>query len=216
MDADGDPVTYAWNFGDNSTATGALASHRYPVPGWYVGALTVTDSKGGEMTNDAKSLFIHIRLPPSEIASPPAPVSGVCSADCILGPGSAILTADQTMVAVGASVQFSGNASWAYTWAWNNRSNQSAGGAAVVVPAADDSSLFTTFTYVWGDGTRDTGGNSESVGDTSHTFTSVGNFFIRLLSTMPTTTGTKMAPTRYTIREIPTTPTLQQKQPGVI
>ncbi len=214
-DADGDALTYAWNFGDNSTATGALASHRYPVPGWYVGALTVTDSKGGEMTNDAKSLFIHIRLPPSEIASPPAPVSGVCSADCILGPGSAILTADQTMVAVGASVQFSGNASWAYTWAWNNRSNQSAGGAAVVVPAADDSSLFTTFTYVWGDGTRDAGGNSDSVGVTSHTFTSTGNFFVRLTLTLPTVYGTKTVSAGYTIRVIPTAPPLQLKHPGV-
>src|SRR5437773_2769721 len=214
-DADGDALTYTWNFGDNSTATGAFASHRYPVPGRYVGALTVTDSKGGEVTNDAKSLFIHVRLPPSEIASPAAPVSGVCSGDCILGPGSAILTADQTMVAVGASVRFSGNASWAYTWAWNNRSNQSAGGAAVVVPAADDSSLFTTFTYVWGDGTRDTGGNSESVGVTSHTFTSAGNFFVRLTLTLPTVYGTKTASAGYTIRVIPTAPPLQLKHPGV-
>ena len=214
-DADGDALTYTWNFGDNSTATGAFASHRYPVPGRYVGALTVTDSKGGEVTNDAKSLFIHVRLPPSEIASPPAPVSGVCSGDCILGPGSAILTADQTIVAVGASVRFSGNASWVYTWAWNNRSNQSAGGAAVVVPAADDSSLFTTFTYVWGDGTRDTGGNSESVGVTSHTFTSAGNFFVRLTLTLPTVYGTKTASAGYTIRVIPMAPPLQLKHPGV-
>src|SRR5947199_124767 len=214
-DADGDALTYTWNFGDNSTATVAFASHRYPVPGRYVGALMVTDSKGGEVTNDATSLFIPVRLPPSEIASPAAPVSGVCSGDCILGPGSAILTADQTMVAVGASVRFSGNASWAYTWAWNNRSNQSAGGAAVVVPAADDSSLFTTFTYVWGDGTRDTGGNSESVGVTSHTFTSAGNFFVRLTLTLPTVYGTKTASAGYTIRVIPTAPPLQLKHPGV-
>src|SRR5207245_9035151 len=55
-DADGVALTYSWNFGDNSTATGALASHRYPVPGSYVRALTVTESTGGEVTNKARSL----------------------------------------------------------------------------------------------------------------------------------------------------------------
>jgi len=214
-DPDGDALTYTWNFGDNSTATGALASHRYPVPGWYVGVLIVTDGKGGEATNDAKLLFIHVRLPASEIASPSPPVSGICPMDCILGPGSAILTSDQTLVARGASVRFSGNASWAYAWAWSNRSNQSAGGAAVLVPAADNSSLFTTFTYGWGDGSRDTGGNSESVGVTSHTFTSSGNFFVRLTLTLPTLYGTRAVSAGYTIRVTPTTPPLQLKHPSV-
>ena len=214
-DLDGDALTYTWNFGDNSTATGALASHRYPIPGWYVVVLTVTDGRGGEATNDAKPLFIHVRVPASEIASPPPPVSGLCSSDCILGPGSAILTADQTRIAAGASVRFSGNASWAYVWAWNNRSNQSAGGAAVAVPAADNSSLFTTFTYVWGDGSRDTGGNSDSVGVMNHTFPSAGNFFVRLTLTLPTLYGTRAVSAGYTIRVTPATPPLPVKHPSV-
>jgi len=214
-DLDGDALTYTWNFGDNSTATGALASHRYPIPGWYVVVLTVTDGRGGEATNDAKPLFIHVRVPASEIASPPPPVSGLCSSDCILGPGSAILTADQTRIAAGASVRFSGNASWAYVWAWNNRSNQSAGGAAVTVPAADNSSLFTTFTYVWGDGSRDTGGNSDSVGVMNHTFPSAGNFFVRLTLTLPTLYGTRAVSAGYTIRVTPATPPLPVKHPSV-
>jgi len=214
-DLDGDALTYTWNFGDNSTATGALASHRYPIPGWYVVVLTVTDGRGGEATNDAKPLFIHVRVPASEIASPPPPASGLCSSDCILGPGSAILTADQTRIAAGASVRFSGNASWAYVWAWNNRSNQSAGGAAVAVPAADNSSLFTTFTYVWGDGSRDTGGNSDSVGVMNHTFPSAGNFFVRLTLTLPTLYGTRAVSAGYTIRVTPATPPLPVKHPSV-
>ena len=214
-DLDGDALTYTWNFGDNSTATGALASHRYPIPGWYVVLLTVTDGRGGEATNDAKPLFIHVRVPASEIASPPPPASGLCSSDCILGPGSAILTADQTRIAAGASVRFSGNASWAYVWAWNNRSNQSAGGAAVAVPAADNSSLFTTFTYVWGDGSRDTGGNSDSVGVMNHTFPSAGNFFVRLTLTLPTLYGTRAVSAGYTIRVTPATPPLPVKHPSV-
>ena len=214
-DADGDALAYTWNFGDNSTATGALASHRYPLPGWYVGLLTVTDGKGGEVTNDANLLFIHIRLPSSEIAPPSPPILGICRMDCVLTPGSAVLTADQTLVAAGASIRFSGNASWAYAWTWDNRSNQSEGGAAVVVPAADNASLFTTFTYGWGDGSRDTGGGSVSAGVTSHTFISAGNFFVRLTLTLPTLYGTRVVSAGYTIRVTATTPILRLKHPGV-
>ncbi len=39
-------VTYAWNFGDSSSATGATASHSYAVAGSYPVTLTVTDAGG--------------------------------------------------------------------------------------------------------------------------------------------------------------------------
>lgn len=214
-DPEGDPLTYAWNFGDNSTAIGAVASHSYPVPGRYVALLTVTDGKGAEVTNDASLLFIEVRLPAAEIASPAPPVSGMCPLDCVLGPAAAILSADQTTVATGASVRFSGNASWAYAWAWNNVSNRSVGGGVVVVPAADNASLFTTFTYGWGDGSLDAGGNSDSVGVTSHTFTAPGTFFVRMTLTLPTVGGVRTVATGYTIRVTPTTPPVAVKHSTV-
>ncbi|MBI4578920.1 MAG: PKD domain-containing protein, partial [Planctomycetes bacterium] len=40
-------VSYAWDFGDNTTVSGATVQHTYPNPGYYAVKLTVTDSEGG-------------------------------------------------------------------------------------------------------------------------------------------------------------------------
>ncbi len=45
-DADGDALTYAWSFGDASTAAGAKPSHTYANNGTYTVTLTVTDARG--------------------------------------------------------------------------------------------------------------------------------------------------------------------------
>ena len=46
-DPQGDtPLTYAWDFGDDSTGTGVSPTHRYAADGNYTVTLTVTDSKG--------------------------------------------------------------------------------------------------------------------------------------------------------------------------
>jgi len=43
-DPDGDALTYHWDLGDGSTATGPTPSHTYSLAGAYVIALTVTDN----------------------------------------------------------------------------------------------------------------------------------------------------------------------------
>ena len=46
-DSDGSIASYAWNFGDGSTASGATANHTYAAAGTYSVQLTVTDNMGG-------------------------------------------------------------------------------------------------------------------------------------------------------------------------
>lgn len=47
-DADHDSLTYAWDFGDSSTGTGATASHTYAAAGTYPVKLTVSDGEDSD------------------------------------------------------------------------------------------------------------------------------------------------------------------------
>lgn len=49
-DADGDPLTYAWSFGDTGTATGATAQRTYAQGGTYTVSLTVGDGTNTAVT----------------------------------------------------------------------------------------------------------------------------------------------------------------------
>ncbi len=50
-DKDNGIVSYAWNFGDGSTATGTSASHTYTAAGSFQASLTVTDESGAKNTH---------------------------------------------------------------------------------------------------------------------------------------------------------------------
>ncbi|MFD6417891.1 carbohydrate-binding protein [Streptomyces sp. NPDC060194] len=49
-DPDGDPLTYAWKFGDGGTSTAANPSHTYTANGRYTAELTVSDGTGNTAT----------------------------------------------------------------------------------------------------------------------------------------------------------------------
>jgi glucose/arabinose dehydrogenase len=57
-DADGDPLTYTWDFGDGTPAAvgAASISHTYTTGGSYKAKVTVTDGKGGSATSDELAL----------------------------------------------------------------------------------------------------------------------------------------------------------------
>lgn len=54
-DPDGTITSYAWDFGDGATATGATTTHRFETPAEYTVVLRVTDDKGA--TADYSMLF---------------------------------------------------------------------------------------------------------------------------------------------------------------
>ncbi|MEO7016865.1 MAG: PKD domain-containing protein, partial [Leifsonia sp.] len=63
-DPDGTVASYAWDFGDGGTATGATASHTYAAGGSYTVRLTVTDNLGA--TNSTTATVTVTAPPPNQ------------------------------------------------------------------------------------------------------------------------------------------------------
>jgi len=63
FDPDNDPLAYSWNFGDNLTASGQIASHSFAVAGSYLVTLFVNDG----LITSSDYLIVTINLP-----TPPA------------------------------------------------------------------------------------------------------------------------------------------------
>jgi PKD repeat protein len=71
-DADGDPLTYAWDFGDGATATGREVVHTYEQQGTYFARLTVEDGNGGRSVRTQRIVVeppLFNRAPAAFIAS---------------------------------------------------------------------------------------------------------------------------------------------------
>jgi PKD repeat protein len=75
-DADGQVVSYSWNFGDGTTASQASVSHTYQSAGSYTARVTVTDDKGATAS---ASVLISVSTPanrPPTVSITATPTSG--------------------------------------------------------------------------------------------------------------------------------------------
>lgn len=66
-DPDGDNLSYAWDFGDTGTGSGATPSHTYAVAGSYLVTLTVTDDGTPSLSNTATTSVTVLNLIPAQI-----------------------------------------------------------------------------------------------------------------------------------------------------
>ncbi len=70
-DPDGDALTFSWNFGDSSTTSGLVVSHRFQIPGNYQVVFTADDGFGGQ---GQAIVNVHVNAPPIFQSTPAASV----------------------------------------------------------------------------------------------------------------------------------------------
>nr|WP_211239711.1 ThuA domain-containing protein [Jiangella gansuensis] len=69
-DPEGEELTYTWDLGDGSTATGAQVTHTYELSGVYTPTVTVTDASGAAAEDFVRVEAIPEPSPPIECADP--------------------------------------------------------------------------------------------------------------------------------------------------
>lgn len=83
-DPDGTIASYAWDFGDGATGTGAVTTHAYDQAGTYQITLTITDDRGDSATASQEVT----------VTAPPAVIDTVLARDSFSRTGSGWGTAD--------------------------------------------------------------------------------------------------------------------------
>ncbi|MCK5212688.1 MAG: PKD domain-containing protein, partial [Dehalococcoidia bacterium] len=99
-----DPIeSYEWQFGDGTTATGAIVSHTYPEAGQYLLTLLLTDSKGGK-TRVMINVDVALTTPP------------IADFSLVLNPGQVVARAAELLTFQDES---SDADSAIVSWEWN-------------------------------------------------------------------------------------------------
>ncbi len=143
-DSDGSIVSYAWNFGDGSSATGAAPSHSYASAGTYNVQLTVTDNNGG---TDSSSQSVTVTEPDPVNSLPTASFSNSCSdLDCSFN-GSGSFDSDGSIA----------------SYAWNFGDGSTASGANASHSYASAGTYTVQLTVTDNDGGSDSTSQSVTV-----------------------------------------------------
>ncbi len=95
-DPDGDPLSFAWTFGDGGSATGATPNHTYQTAGTYTATVTVSDGRGG---SGATQFTIAAGRPPVPTIALPAVGALYSAGDTISFSGTATDPDDGTLPA---------------------------------------------------------------------------------------------------------------------
>ena len=92
-DPDGDPLTYAWDFGDSNTGSGVNPAHTYLSGGIFTVTLTVSDGRGGTDTATTTATVTEVNDKP--VADPDGPYNGTVNEPITFdGSGSSDLDGD--------------------------------------------------------------------------------------------------------------------------
>lgn len=110
-----EPVTYSWNFGDGSTATGALVSHIYNTAGSHTATVTATNSIGS--VSQSVTITVTAAAPPPPPPPAPALKPPVVSASANVTSGNAWLKVAFT---ASASDPNAGGRITGYSWTFGD------------------------------------------------------------------------------------------------
>ncbi|WP_426625424.1 PKD domain-containing protein [Leifsonia sp. McL0607] len=196
-DPDGTVASYAWDFGDGATGTGATASHTYATAGAFTVTLTVIDNAGG--TNQIQHP-VTTTLPPNQ--SPVASFTASAAGLAVAVNGSASSDPDGTVAsyawdfgdggtATGATANHTYATSGTYTVTLTVTDNQGATATTtklVTVTSALAQDAFERST-VNGWGNADTGGAWTLSGGTT-SFSTAGGFGQQSITAGATKTAT--------------------------
>jgi PKD repeat protein len=83
-DPDGDALTYAWDFGDGSTGSGASVAKTYADNGSYTVTLVVSDASGGRHSASTTVTVVNV-TPTGTLAAPASVASGAAYTLSITG-----------------------------------------------------------------------------------------------------------------------------------